>query len=678
MIRPSVFVSLGPHHERLATCRSAVGHDEPSLAREFLAAPVDSGLHRALWQGQLVRDLLIRQLLNVVQRDRHPQRIRQLGQRVMETGPAVAALEGHQRIRLTAGRRHLSGIDTAVDHLAFLANAPVVIDAEVAADTDQPGLKIGPAVEGAERLEDLQEYVLGQILRHVVPADELVGDVENSAPISLDDEVPRLLVPLQAAVDQLLDLVRVLRCGTGEHGVAAVRTARPAKDSNHAAVCQFVSALGALTLVFATPATRQVPYNAGPMSAFRPTGDELTCDGVTLAAIAASVGTPTYVYSAATLRERIAALRSGFGEYPHALHYALKANSNLAVVRVVRAAGGLVDANSGAEIEVALRAGYGPGDIVFTGVGKTPMEIDQAVALGVKTINAESAGELERIAAAACARGTVAQVALRVNPDIASESHPHISTGLGTHKFGVPITEARAIVRDASARPGLRFVGLHVHIGSQMLGLAPLRRAAAAVMGLARELRDDGVSVEHLDLGGGLGIAYEGETVPSATMYTAALVDVVRPSGLTLIVEPGRAVVGPAGALLASVVDVKPRGNGTRFVVLDAGMSELLRPALYGAYHRIEAVTGRAGVPVTCDVVGPICETADVFGVGRSLPEPTVGTVVAVLDAGAYGSAMSSNYNRHALPAEVMVDDGAWRLVRRRQTIDEQLVCEEE
>ena len=413
------------------------------------------------------------------------------------------------------------------------------------------------------------------------------------------------------------------------------------------------------------------------MSAFRPIGDELTCDGVTLAAIAASVGTPTYVYSAATLRERITALRSGFGDYPHALHYALKANSNLAVVRVVREAGGLVDANSGGEIEVALRAGYGPEDIVFTGVGKTPAEIDQAVALGVKAINAESAGELARIAAAARARGTVAQVALRVNPDIASESHPHISTGLGTHKFGVPMADARGIVRDASAQPGLKFVGLHVHIGSQMLGLEPLRRAAEAVVGLARDLRDDDVLVEHLDLGGGLGIPYENETVPSANMYAAALVDIVRPSGLTLVVEPGRAVVGPAGALLASVVDVKPRGDDTRFVVLDAGMSELLRPALYGAYHRIEAVTERNGEPVTCDVVGPICETSDVFGVGRLLPAPDVGSLVAVLDAGAYGSAMSSNYNRHALPAEVMVDDGSWRLVRRRQTIDEQRICEE-
>ena len=421
-----------------------------------------------------------------------------------------------------------------------------------------------------------------------------------------------------------------------------------------------------------------MPYNAGLMSAFQPTGDELACDGVPLATIAAAVGTPTYVYSAATLRERITALRSGFGDYPHALHYALKANSNLAVVRVVREAGGLVDANSGGEIEVALRAGYGPEDIVFTGVGKTPAEIDQAVALGVKAINAESAGELERIAAAARVRGTIAQVALRINPDIASESHPHISTGLGTHKFGVPITEASAIVREASAQPGLKFVGLHVHIGSQMLGLEPLRRAAGAVVELARDLRNDDVLVEHLDLGGGLGIAYADETVPSATMYAAALVDIVRPSGLTLVVEPGRAVVGPAGALLASVVDIKPRGDDTWFVVLDAGMSELLRPALYGAYHRIEAVSERDGAAVTCDVVGPICETSDVFGVGRSLPAPAVGTVVAILDAGAYGSAMSSNYNRHALPAEVMVDNGVWRLVRRRQTIDQQLVCEEE
>ena len=393
-----------------------------------------------------------------------------------------------------------------------------------------------------------------------------------------------------------------------------------------------------------------------------------------LAAMAAEVGTPVYVYSAGVIRERVRRFRAAFEPWPHAVHYALKANSNLAVVEVVRTAGGLVDANSGGEIEVALRAGFAPGDIVFTGVGKTPAEIDRAVELGVKAINAESAGELERIAGAARRRGTTARVALRVNPDIAADSHPHISTGLSRHKFGVAIGDAR----DASGRAGLRFTGLHIHVGSQMLGLGPLRRAAASVVALAQELAEDGVKLEHLDLGGGLGIAYDeaGGEPPPVDAYAEALVEAARPTGLTLIVEPGRAVVGPAGVLLASVVDVKPRADGTWFVVLDAGMSELMRPALYGAYHRIALVEARDGDVVTCDVVGPICESSDVFGIERRLPLPAVGELVAVFDAGAYGSAMASNYNRHPLPAEVMVDASAWRVVRRRQTMDEQLAGE--
>lgn len=413
------------------------------------------------------------------------------------------------------------------------------------------------------------------------------------------------------------------------------------------------------------------------MSGFARHGTVLACDGVPLATIAKAVGTPAYVYSAATLRDRLGAFNAGFGLYPHAIYYALKANSNLAVVRIIRTAGGLVDANSGGEIDLALRAGYAPGDIIFTGVGKTPNEIDRAVALGVNAINAESSGELERIAAAARRRQTTARVALRVNPDIAADSHPHISTGLSTHKFGVPIRDARSMAREAGARDELAFVGLHVHIGSQILGLGPLRHAAEAVVALARELQDDHMAVEHLDLGGGLGIPYENEQAPSVDNYAAALVEVVKSSGLTLVVEPGRAIVGPAGALLATVVDVKPRPGDAWFVVLDAGMSELMRPALYGAYHRIEPVEWNDADTVTCDVVGPICESSDVFGVERRLPLPTVGTAMAVLDAGAYGTAMSSNYNRHPLPAEVMVDGGAWRLVRRRQTIDDQLACEE-
>ena len=416
------------------------------------------------------------------------------------------------------------------------------------------------------------------------------------------------------------------------------------------------------------------------MSGFvRDGGGGWRCGGVPLAAVAEEVGTPVYVYSAPAIRERVRRFRDAFGAWPHAVHYALKANSNLAVVEVVRSAGGLADANSGGEIEVALRAGFAPGDVVFTGVGKTPAEIDRAVGLGVKAINAESAGELERIAAAARRRGVTAPVALRVNPDVAADSHPHVSTGLSRHKFGVAIGDARAIVRDAARRGGLRFVGLHVHVGSQMLGLGPLRQAAAAVVALARELAGDGVALRHLDLGGGLGIAYDGDggaQPPTVDAYAAALVEAVRPSGLALIVEPGRAVVGPAGVLVASVVDVKPRAGGAWFVVLDAGMSELMRPALYGAYHRIALVEEHGAETVACDVVGPICESSDVFGVGRRLPLPAVGARVAVFDAGAYGAAMASNYNRHPLPAEVLVDGAAWRLVRRRQTIDDQLAGE--
>ena len=414
------------------------------------------------------------------------------------------------------------------------------------------------------------------------------------------------------------------------------------------------------------------------MCGFIQRDSSLTCDGVLLSAIAAEVGTPVYVYSAASIRNRVNSFRAAFGSYPHAVHYALKANSNLAVVRIVRAAGGLVDANSGGEIELALRAGFAPQDIVFTGVGKTPVEIDRAVSLGIKAINAESEGELDRIAVIAQRQGKVACVALRVNPDIAIESHPHISTGLNSHKFGVPMVDARRIIREASIKAGLSVVGIHVHVGSQMLGLGPMRQAAEAVVALASDLRDDGVVVEHLDLGGGLGIPYDGELVPSASVYAAALTEIVKPSGLTLAVEPGRAIVGPAGALLASVVDVKPRSKEGWFVVLDAGMSELIRPALYGAYHRVVPVEESVAERVVCDVVGPICESSDVFGSGRTLPKPGVGTVMAVLDVGAYGSAMASNYNRHALPAEVMVDDGEWRVVRRRQTIDDQLVCEQE
>jgi diaminopimelate decarboxylase len=402
----------------------------------------------------------------------------------------------------------------------------------------------------------------------------------------------------------------------------------------------------------------------------------LVCDGVPLSDIAASEGTPLYVYSAATIVSRYRAVDEAFASYPHAMHYALKANSTLAIARLLRSLGSGADANSGGEIDVALRAGFIPPQIVFTGVGKTPPELAYALELGVKTINAESAGELERIDEIARARQTKARVALRVNADIDALSHPHISTGLKTNKFGISIDEVREICRRMRGRTGLEIVGLHSHIGSQITDLTPLRRAAEALTSLARELRDDGVVIDHVDLGGGLGISYEGQSVPSATDYAAALLPVLRDSGLQLILEPGRNIVGPAGVLLSRVVDVKEQGGGKHFIILDAGMTELIRPMLYNAFHRIEAVAPSEAPEVLCDVVGPLCESSDTLGKNRRLALPRPGDLMAVMDTGAYGSVMASNYNRRTTPAEVLVQDGRWSVIRRRQTIDDLVALE--
>lgn len=398
---------------------------------------------------------------------------------------------------------------------------------------------------------------------------------------------------------------------------------------------------------------------------------------VSLAAIARRVGTPVYVYRAAEIAGRYAAFEAAFGGYPHRVHYALKANSTLAVARLVRSLGGGVDANSGGEIDVALRAGFTPRDIVFTGVGKTASELAQAVALELHAVNAESAGELERIDRLARARGVRTRVALRVNPDVAAGGHPHISTGRRAHKFGVPLAAAREVCDRALACAGLQLVGLHVHIGSQVAARAPIRDALGAVGLLAADLLGAGCPLEHIDVGGGLGISYDGSETLDVGLYARTVIEAVRPTGLAIIAEPGRWIVGPAGVLVASVVDVKPQDEARCFVVLDSGMSELLRPALYGAYHRIEPLEPRPGRPVVCDVVGPICETGDVVGAARSMPRPEVGDLVAIFDAGAYGSAMASNYNRHPLPAEVLIDQrDAWRIVRRRQTSDDMLALE--
>ena len=409
---------------------------------------------------------------------------------------------------------------------------------------------------------------------------------------------------------------------------------------------------------------------------FQPSDQGLACDGVSIQSIVDHAGTPTYIYSAHAIRDAYRAIDDAFASYPHAIHYALKANSTLAVVRLLRSLGSRADANSGGEIRVAQRAGFAPDDIVFTGVGKTRDELEYAIAEDVGTINAESAGELDRIAAVARTQGRVARVAVRVNPDIDAKSHPSISTGLKTNKFGVPLQEARTIYRERRTMEGLRFVGVHIHIGSQITTLEPLRRAAESLVSLALDLRDDGFSLEHVDLGGGLGIAYEGRPIINPADYAGAVLPELRRIGLPVVLEPGRAVVGYSGALVARVVDTKSFPDGRTFAVLDAGMGELIRPALYGSFHRIVPVAPRQGAETPWDVVGPICESSDVFARDRMLPPLEVDDLVALLDAGAYGSVMGSNYNRHLLPAEVLVDEGKWSVIRRRQTLEDVLALE--
>jgi len=404
--------------------------------------------------------------------------------------------------------------------------------------------------------------------------------------------------------------------------------------------------------------------------------DGFRIESVTAAAVAAALGTPCYVYSAGAMRAAYRRLDDAFAGRAHAIHYALKANSTLAIVRLMRSLGSRVDANSIGEVDVALRCGFAPRDIVFTGVGKSHAELTRAVTLDVHAINVESPGELERLDAIAVAHGARVRVALRVNPDIDAQSHPHISTGLRDNKFGVPIALARTLVGDMARRRGLVPVGLHVHIGSQITTLDPLIRAAEAVSALGRALLADGVPLEQLDFGGGLGISYDGAPVPDAGDYVRALVAAAGDVPLALAIEPGRSIVGPAGVLLATVVDVKHVPGGRRFVVLDAGMTELMRPALYGAFHRIEPAAPRRGAALPCDVVGPICETTDRFARDLPLPPLEVGDLVAIRDVGAYGAVLGSTYLRRPLPPEALVDGDRWTTIRRRQTLDELLQLE--
>ncbi|PWV78805.1 diaminopimelate decarboxylase [Halomonas sp. A11-A] len=395
---------------------------------------------------------------------------------------------------------------------------------------------------------------------------------------------------------------------------------------------------------------------------------------VPLTRIAEQFGTPCYVYSKATLARHFRAYTEALGGHPHLICYAVKANSNLAVLGLLARLGAGFDIVSVGELERVLAAGGDPAKVVFSGVAKQEAEMARALEVGIKCFNVESRPELERLNEVAGRLGKVAPVSLRVNPDVDAGTHPYISTGLKDNKFGIPVDEALAVYELAASLPHVKVTGLDCHIGSQLTELSPFLDALDRLLVLLERLRERGIEVEHLDLGGGLGVPYRDEHPPAPFDYASALLErLSRWAGserLTLLFEPGRSIAANAGVLLTRVEFLKP-GETQNFAIVDAGMNDLIRPALYQAWQAILPVdTRRARESATYDVVGPVCETGDFLGKERELAIAP-GDLLAVRSAGAYGFVMASNYNSRPRPAEVMVDGEASHLVRRRERLEE-------
>jgi diaminopimelate decarboxylase len=417
------------------------------------------------------------------------------------------------------------------------------------------------------------------------------------------------------------------------------------------------------------------------MNHFELKGGELTCEDVPLAKIAANVGTPVYVYSSATLERHYTVLRdalTGAGLEDPLIAFAVKANSNVAVIRTLARLGAGADVVSEGEIRRALAAGVPPQRIVFSGVGKTEDEIAFALETGVAEINLESEPELKLVNSVAQRLGVRAEVAIRVNPDVEAGGHAKISTGKAENKFGVSLAEAERLYANAANLPGVRPVGVACHIGSQIADLAPLEAAFRKMRALAERLRAEGLPLERLDLGGGLGVPYFNQPPPpEPAAYAAMIADVMEGlCGVRFAFEPGRMIAANAGVLVARVQHVHARPEGRKFLVLDAAMNDLLRPAMYDAYHDIRPVTPRPGEPEPYDVVGPVCETGDTFTRDRSLPPLEPGDVIAFMSAGAYGATMASEYNSRLLVPEVLVKGDQWAVVRPRSTYEEMLARE--
>lgn len=415
---------------------------------------------------------------------------------------------------------------------------------------------------------------------------------------------------------------------------------------------------------------------------FRYSADgELLCDAVPLARLARRYGTPLYCYSASQVRERLALFHRHFARQDHLVCYAVKANSNLSLLRLLAREGAGFDIVSGGELERVRRADRrAPARTVFSGVGKTAEEMDFALRIGILLFNVESEPELELLAERAAKAGKRARIALRVNPDVFAETHPYISTGLREHKFGIDMTRARAVYRAAAKSQWLAPEGVSVHIGSQIRSATPFGAALARVRALVEELAGDGIQIRSVDAGGGLGIDYaaplggeEFDAAKEVAEYAAALKQALRGLRVRLLLEPGRFLVAQAGALIARVLYRKRNGE-KEFLITDAGMNDLIRPALYGAHHEIVPLKRpRPEETVTMDVVGPVCETGDFFARDRLMADVRPGELIALLDAGAYGMSIASNYNSRGRAAEMLVDGKKAKLVRRRETMDDLL-----
>ncbi len=407
----------------------------------------------------------------------------------------------------------------------------------------------------------------------------------------------------------------------------------------------------------------------------------LHCEGVPLTKLAEQHGTPLYVYSSATIGERYEAFDRAFRQIPHTICYSVKANSNLSILRMLVKRGCGFDVVSGGELERVLIADRRAAKkVVFSGVGKTREELTFSLKAGILLFNVESESELWALAECAGRLRKTAPMALRVNPDVAAQTHPYISTGLHKHKFGVPIHDARALYAKASAARHLNVCGVSVHIGSQITDVAPFGEAMARVADLVRELRHDGHKIEYVDSGGGLGISYDktdaNDFADYAAKYAEAVATPLSNLNVHLLLEPGRSIVGPAGVLVTSVV-YKKANNGKKFAIVDAAMNDLIRPALYGAHHEIVSVAPvRAESDEVIDIVGPVCETGDFFARDRALPTLEEGDLLAILDAGAYGMVLSSNYNTRPRAAEVLVSGKSAKVIRKREKVSDLLRTE--